>query len=77
MIRLHEVNEWRAKSRDEALTEASNYTGFKKEDFKCEVIQEPKRVGLFKKEDGIYHCWYEYENMDADDPGSGLHCNDC
>lgn len=66
MIRLHEVNEWRAKSRDEALTEASNYTGFKKEDFKCEVIQEPKRVGLFKKEDGIYHCWYEYENMDAD-----------
>ena len=44
----------------------SNYTGFNKEDFKCEIIKEPKRIGLFKKEDGIYHCWYEYEGMNAD-----------
>ena len=29
-------------------------------------MKEPKRTGLFKKEDGIYHCWYEYEGMDAD-----------
>lgn len=66
MIRLHEINEWRARSKNEALIQASNYTGFNKEDFKCEVIKEPKRIGLFKKEDGIYHCWYEYEGMDAD-----------
>lgn len=66
MIRLHEINEWRAKSKNEALIAASNYTGFNKEDFKCEVVKEPKRIGLFKKEDGIYHCWYEYEGMDAD-----------
>lgn len=66
MIRLYELNEWPAKSEDEALFHASNYTGFSMEDFKCEVIKEPKRVGLFKKEDGIYHCWYEYEGMDAD-----------
>ena len=65
MIKLHELNEWRAKSEDEALTQASDYTGFNKEDFKCEVIQEPRRAGLFKKEDGIFHCWYEYEGMDA------------
>lgn len=65
MIKLHELNEWRAKSEDEALAWASDYTGFDKNDFHCEVIQPPKRVGLFKKEDGIYHCWYEYEGMDA------------
>ena len=66
MIRLYEINEWRASSKNEALIAASNYTGFNKDDFKCEIIQEPKRVGLFKKEDGIYHCWYEYEGMNAD-----------
>ena len=66
MIRLYEINEWRASSKNEALIAASDYTGFNKDDFKCEVIQEPKRVGLFKKEDGIYHCWYEYEGMNAD-----------
>ena len=66
MIRLYEIKEWPAKSENEALVFASNYTGFNKEDFKCEVIKEPKRIGLFKKEDGIYHCWYEYEGMDAD-----------
>lgn len=66
MIRLHEINEWRARSKNEALIQASDYTGFNKEDFKCEVVKEPKRTGLFKKEDGIYHCWYEYEGMDAD-----------
>lgn len=66
MIRLYELNEWPAKSEDEALFHASNYTGFNMEDFKCEVIKEPRKIGLFKKEDGIYHCWYEYEGMDAD-----------
>lgn len=66
MIKLHEINEWRASSKNEALIAASDYTGFNKEDFKCEVVKEPKRLGLFKKEDGIYHCWYEYEGMDAD-----------
>lgn len=65
MIRLYE-GDWHRKSRDEALIHASNYTGFNKEDFKCEVLKEPKRVGLFKKEDGVFHCWYEYEGMDAD-----------
>lgn len=66
MIRLHECDRIPAPSRNDALFFASNYTGFSKEDFKCEVIKEPKRVGLFKKEDGIYHCWYEYQGMDAD-----------
>lgn len=66
MIRLYEIDEWPAKSKNEALIFASDYTGFDKEDFKCEVIKEPKRVGLFKKEDGIYHCWYEYQGMNAD-----------
>lgn len=65
MIKLYDYNR-HATSKNEALFYASNYTGFNKEDFKCEVIQEPKRIGLFKKEDGIYHCWYEYEGMDAD-----------
>ena len=65
MIRLYEYERY-ATSKNEALFLASNRTGFKKEDFKCEVLKEPKRVGLFKKEDGIYNCWYEYEGMDAD-----------
>lgn len=65
MIRLYDWNRT-ATNENEALIKASNYTGFSKEDFKCEVIKEPKRVGLFKKEDGIYHCWYEYQGMDAD-----------
>lgn len=66
MIRLHEYDKMPASSKNDALIFASNYTGFSKDDFKCEVIKEPKRVGLFKKEDGIYHCWYEYQGMDAD-----------
>ena len=66
MIRLHECERIPASSKNDALFFASNYTGFNKEDFKCEVIKEPKRVGLFRKEDGIYHCWYEYQGMDAD-----------
>ena len=41
MIRLYE-GDWHIKSRNEALIHASNYTGFNKEDFKCEVIKEPK-----------------------------------
>ena len=65
MIRLYEF-ERHATSKNEALNRASNYTGFSKEDFKCEVIKEPKRIGLFKKEDGLFNCWYEYEGMDAD-----------
>ncbi len=64
MIKLYE-GERHAKSKDEALTWASSYTGFNKEDFKCEVIEEPKKIGLFKKEDGLYNCWYEYTGMDA------------
>jgi hypothetical protein len=65
MIKLHEC-EWNAPNKREALYKASLYTGFDKEFFECEVIKEPKRVGFFKKEDGIYYCWYEYEGMDAD-----------
>ena len=65
MIRLYEVEDWSASSKDEALHCVSYATGFNKKDFKCEVIQEPRRAGLFKKEDGIFHCWYEYEGMDA------------
>ena len=65
MIRLYE-GDWHRKSKDEALIHASNYTGFNKEEFKCEVIKEPQRVGLFKKENGVFHCWYEYEGMNAD-----------
>ena len=65
MIKLYECKRY-ATSKNEALICASDYTGFKKEDFKYEVLKEPKRVGLFKKEDGIYNCWYEYEGMDAD-----------
>ncbi len=65
MIKLYEVDDWTASSKEMALHCVSYATGFNKDDFKCEVIQEPKRVGLFKKEDGIFHCWYEYEGMDA------------
>lgn len=65
MIRLYEIEDWPARSKDEALTSASNWSGINKEDFKCEVVKEPKRIGLFKKEDGIYHHWYEHEGMDA------------
>lgn len=65
MIKLYEVEDWSSSSKDMALHSVSYATGFNKEDFKCEVIKEPKRVGLFKKEDGIFHVWYEYEGMDA------------
>ena len=65
MIKLYDWNRT-ATSKSEALIKASNYTGFNKDDFKCEIIKESKRIGLFKKEDGIYHCWYEYHGMDAD-----------
>lgn len=64
MIKLYEGERY-ATSQNEALICASDYTGFNKEDFKCEVVKEPKRIGLFKKEDGLYNCWYEYEGMDA------------
>ena len=64
MIKLYE-GERHATSKNEALIRASDYTGFNKDDFKCEVLLEPKRVGLFKKEDGLYNCWYEYNGMDA------------
>lgn len=66
MIKLYEVDDWTASSKDEALSVASYLSGLNKDDFKCEVIKEPKRIGLFKKEDGIYHRWYEYPNMNAD-----------
>ena len=66
MIKLHEWDNLKASSINDALTFASLYTGFNKYDFKCEVIKEPKRIGIFKKEEGIYHCWYEYKGMDAD-----------
>ncbi|MBD5546971.1 MAG: hypothetical protein HDQ97_06180 [Lachnospiraceae bacterium] len=66
MIKLYEFEDWPVRSKDEALIRASNLSGINKEDFKCEVIKEPKRIGLFKKEDGIYHCWYEHRGMNAD-----------
>jgi len=66
MIRLHEWNGLPASSKNDALYYASLYTGFSKDDFKCEVVREPKRTGLFKKEDGLYRCWYEYEGMNSD-----------
>ncbi len=66
IIILHEVKKCPAKSKDEELAWASNYTGFNKEEFKCEIIKDPKKIGLFKKEEGLYHCWYEYEGMNAD-----------
>lgn len=55
MIRLYDWNRT-ATNENEALIKASNYTGFSKDDFKCEVIKELKRVGLFKKEDGNGRC---------------------
>ena len=65
MIKLYEVEDWPARNKDEALISASNWSGINKEDFKCEVVKEPKKIGLFKREDGIYHHWYEYKGMDA------------
>ncbi len=65
MIRLYDYERY-ATSINEVLIRASNNTGFNKEDFKCEVIKEPKKIGLFKKEKGLYRTWYEYEGMDAD-----------
>lgn len=65
MIKLYDWNRT-APNKDEALYRASNYTGFSKYEFKCEVIKEPKKVGLFKKEDGVYHCWYEYRGLNSD-----------
>lgn len=66
MIKLYEITNYPAKSKDEALAFASDYTEFHKEDFTCEVVKEPKRIGLFKWEKGLYNCWYEYPNMDSD-----------
>lgn len=66
MIKLYEITNYPAKSKDEARSVASDYTEFNKEDFVCEVVKEPKKVGLFKWEKGIYNCWYEYPNMDSD-----------
>lgn len=65
MIRLYEAYDYPAKSIEDLLTMRSCGTGLNKEDFKYEVIKEPERVGLFKKEDGIYHVWYEHEGMDV------------
>lgn len=48
MIKLYDWDRI-ATSKNEALVKASDYTGFSKEDFKCEVIKEPKKVGLFKR----------------------------
>lgn len=66
MIRLYEITNYPAKSKDEALNHASEYARFRKEDFKCEVVKEPKRVGLFKWEKGLYNCWYEHPDMELD-----------
>lgn len=66
MIRLYEITNYPAKSKDEARSVASDYTEFNKEDFVCEVVKEPRRVGLFKWEKGLYNCWYEYPGMDSD-----------
>ena len=66
MIRLYEITNYPAKSKDEALNYVSKNARFKKEDFKCEVVKEPRRVGLFKWEKGLYNCWYEYPGMDID-----------
>jgi len=66
MIRLYEITNYPAKSKDEARSVASDYTEFNKEDFVCEVVKEPKRVGLFRWEKGLYNCWYEYPGMDSD-----------
>ena len=66
MIKLYETDRVTVSNKDEALRIASICTGFNACDFKYEVIQEPKKLGLFKKELGIYHCWYEYDGMNAD-----------
>ena len=66
MIKLYEVTYSSLNSKSEALTMASNNTGFPKDDFQCEVIKEPVKKGLFKKEPGTFHCWYEYQGMDCD-----------
>lgn len=65
MIKLYEAYDYPAKSIEDLLTMRSCGTGLNKEDLKYEVIKEPKRLGLFKKEDGVYHCWYEYQGMDS------------
>lgn len=66
MIKLHEVEYSTRTSKKEAIEAASFNTGFSKEDFKCETLKEPIKIGLFKKEPGIFHCWYEYEGMNCD-----------
>lgn len=66
MIRLYEITNYPAKSKDEALNYVSKNARFRKEDFKCEVVKEPKRIGLFKWEKGLYNCWYEHPGMDID-----------
>ncbi|WP_312045137.1 hypothetical protein [Anaerotignum sp.] len=63
MLKLYDAI-YNAISLDEAITRASKYTEFSKDQFKCEVIKEPIKKGLFKKELGSFHCWYEYENFD-------------
>lgn len=65
MLKLYD-DIYHAKSENEALDSVSNSTGFNREDFKCEVVKEPVKIGLFKKEPGEYHCWYEYDNFDSD-----------
>ncbi len=65
MLKLYDAI-YDATSKDEAITRASKYTEFSKDQFKCEVIKEPVKKGLFKKEAGSFHCWYEYENFDLD-----------
>lgn len=66
MIKLHEVTYTTINSKSEALEMASNFTGFSKDDFKCEVLKESIKKSLFKREPGIFHCWYEYNGMDCD-----------
>jgi len=65
MLKLYDAI-YDATSRDEAITRASKYTEFSKDQFKCEVIKEPVKKGLFKKESGSYHCWYQYKDFDLD-----------
>lgn len=65
MLKLYDAI-YNATSKEEAITRASKYTEFSKDQFKCEVIKEPIKKGLFKKEAGSFHCWYQYENFDLD-----------
>lgn len=65
MIKLYECT-YTTSSKSNALTMASDYTGFSATDFKCKILKQPQRVGLFKKEDGVFNCWYEYMGMNAD-----------